>query len=87
MSLQTDVATAVAALAAVETDVNNQTATPADNVLAAVVPVVSANLVEVFGADPLVTALQEAGYTVTPPAAPTDPNATDAGTSIPVTVD
>ena len=67
------------ALAALESDLSSPaTESTGDQVLAAVLPVVTtAGLVEVFGADALVSALEADGFTVTP-AAPTV-------TSIPVT--
>lgn len=76
MSAQDEVATLTAnnaadaaALATLEADLSSTEPTTADNVLAAVVPVVTtAGLVSVFGAQPLVDALTADGYTVTPPA-------------------
>lgn len=52
-----------------EAALNSTAATPADNVLSAVVGAVNtAGLVSVFGADTLQSALEAEGYTVTAPA-------------------
>ena len=68
------------ALTALEADLSTPaTESTGDQVLAAVVPVVTtAGLVAVFGADALSTALTEDGYTVTPPEATDTDTSTDA---------
>jgi len=79
-TLQANNSADATALAALESDLSTPSiVTTGDLVLDAVVPVVStAGLVEVFGADSLVSALEALDYTVTPPSAP-------VVTSIPVT--
>lgn len=69
------------ALAALENDLNTPaTESTGDQVLAAALPVItSAGLIEVFGADTLVSVLTAAGYAVTAPEAETSSDgSTDA---------
>ncbi len=64
-----------AAIAELESDLNATPETTGDKVLAAMIPVVTADgLIAVFGEDALVKELEAAGFTVTPPApaAPAD---------------
>ena len=60
------------AVAALENDLNSQAPSTGDQVLTAVVPVLQqVGLVTVFGTEALSVALTAEGYTVAPPAAPT----------------
>lgn len=69
-SLKANNAADATAIAALEADLTTPTTPSAgDTLLAAVEPALtSVGLVTVFGADSLVNALTDAGYTVTPPA-------------------
>lgn len=67
-AITTALQTATNAVEAAVNDINNTAATPADNILASVVSsVTTEGLVQVFGSQPLVDALNAEGYTVTPP--------------------
>jgi len=68
-TLQANNSADATALATLESDLNSTAPTTSDTVLAAVVTAVdTAGLVEVFGAPALVSALEDANYTVTAPA-------------------
>lgn len=66
--------TATNTVEAAVNDLDSTAATPADNVLSAVVSsVTTEGLVSVFGTQPLVDALNAEGYSITPPEAPAAP--------------